>query len=346
MAGLDRYRSDDRRALEALYRRTLGAEALERLKLTWSWERRQNPGARGADAPWVVREGTAIIAALVPRPVRVSLAGADIRGAWLVDPLVAAERDRQGLQELLVRAAHREHDITLATGLSDATRAVLDRLRAPKAMPLPCLVKPLSRRALRRPDWPQPVNRLVSAVTLPIVKVVARQRPLRESVEVVRRLDGSADELWARAADTITLAVRRDADYVNWRFAEPPHARYAIAVLRRQGAAAGYVVYRHAHEPRGRVTYVVDFLAVPGDDRALKTLLRWVDREARVADSDKIRCHALHAGFRKVLRRSGYFGVRSSATLSVKLHDTRATRAFYDTTDHWHFTLGDGAVDH
>ena len=346
MSGLDRYRSDDRRALEALYRRTLGVEAAERLKLTWLWERRQNPGARGAEAPWVVREGTAIVGSLASRPVRVSLAGRDVGGAWLVDPIVAAERDRQGLHEQLVRAAHRDHAVTLATAVSDSTRAVLDRMRAPKAVALPLLVKPLSRRALRRPDWPQPVNRLVSAMTLPIVKVVARQRPLRESVEVVRRLDTSADDLWAQAAATISLAVRRDAAYVNWRFAEPPHARYAIAVLRRQGAAAGYVVYRHAHEPRGRVTYVVDFLAVPGDDRALKTLLRWVDREARVADSDKIRCHALHSGFRRVLKRSGYFGVRSSASLSVKLHDPATPRAFYDTTDDWHFTLGDGAVDH
>ncbi|MBP7776546.1 MAG: hypothetical protein KA371_05410 [Acidobacteria bacterium] len=347
MSGLDRYRSDDRRALEALYRRTLGVEAAERLKLTWQWERRQNPGSRGAvDAPWVVREGTAIVGALAPQPVRVSVSGTERRGAWLVNPVVAAERDRQGLHELLLRAAHRDHDVTLASNLSDSTRAVLDRLRLPAAVTLPCLVKPLSRRALRRPDWPQPVNRLVSAVTLPIVKVVARQRPLRESVEVVRRLDTSADELWTRAADKITLAVRRDAAYLNWRFAEPPHVRYAIAVLRRQGAAAGYVVYRHAHEPRGRVTHVVDFLAVPGDDRALKTLLRWVDREARVADSDKIRCHALHAGFRRVLKRSGYFGVRSSASVTVKLNDTRATSAFYLTTDDWHFTLGDGAVDH
>jgi len=346
MSGLDRYRSDDRRALESLYRRTLGVEAAERLKLTWQWERRQNPGARGAEPPWVVREGTALVGALASRPVRISLGGRDLRGTWLVDPIVAAERDRQGLNELLVRAAHRDHDITLATTVSDETRAVLDRMRAPKALPLPCLVKPLSRRALRRPGWPQPVNRLVSAMTLPIVKVVARQRPLRESVEVVRRLDASADDLWAQAAGSIALAVRRDAAYVNWRFAEPPHARYAIAVLRRQGAAAGYVVYRHAHEPRGRVTYVVDFLALPGDDRALKTLLRWVDREARVADSDKIRCHALHAGFRRVLRRSGYFGVRSAASLSVKLHDPATTRAFYEATDDWHFTLGDGAVDH
>lgn len=344
MSGLDRYRSDDRRALEALYRRALGAEAVERLKLTWQWERRQNPAGRGAE-PWIVREGTAIVAALVPRPVRVSLGGRDLRGSWLVDPVVAAERDRQGLQELLLRAAHREHEVTLASTLSESTAAVLSRMRVPKPVAVPGFVKPLSRRALRRADWPQPVNRLVSAVTLPLVKVVARQRPLRDAVEVVRRLDPSVDDLWAAAAGSLVLAVRRDAAYVNWRFAEPPHARYAIAVLRRQGAAAGYVVYRHAYEPRGRVTYVVDFLAAPGDDRALKTLLRWVDREARMADSDKIRCHALHAGFRRVLRRSGYFGVRSAVSVSVKVNDTAVPRAFYEKTDDWHFTLGDGAVD-
>jgi hypothetical protein len=190
------------------------------------------------------------------------------------------------------------------------------------------------------------VNRLVSAVTLPFVRVVARQRPLRESVEVVRRLDDSADDLWERVAAKLTLAVRRDAAYVNWRFAEPPHARYAIAVLRRQGEVAAYAVYRHAHEPRGRVTHLVDFLAEPGDDRAVKTLLRWVDREALIVDSDKIRCHVLHAGFRKLLKRSGYFGVRSSVSLSVKVNDPGTSRTFYETTADWHFTYGDTAVDH
>ena len=103
---------------------------------------------------------------------------------------------------------------------------------------------------------------------------------------------------------------------------------------------------RLAHEPLlRRVTHVVDFLAMPGDDRALKTLLRWVDREARMADSDKIRCHALHAGFRRVLRRSGYFGVRSGLHLSVKLNDPATPATFYEQTDDWHVTLGDGPVD-
>jgi len=345
MTGLDRYRSDDRRALEALYRRSAGAEAAERLKLTWQWERRQNPAARGAAPPWIVREGTSVVAALPARPVDLALRGRPVRGLWLTDPVVAAERDRQGLDELLIRAASRDGDVTLASRVSEGTGAVLERMRLPAPITLPCLVKPLSRRALRNPDWPQPVNRLVSAMTLPIVRVVARQRPLRESVEVVRRVDAGADALWQAAAPSFGLATRRDAAWVNWRFAEPPHARYAIAVLRRAEGTAGYVVYRHGHEPRGRVTHVVDFLALPGDDRAVKTLLRWVDREARVADSDKIRCYALHAGFRRVLRRSGYFGVRSALSLSIKLNDPAVPARFYTDTDDWHLTLGDGPVD-
>ncbi|MEZ5291383.1 MAG: hypothetical protein R2745_09890 [Vicinamibacterales bacterium] len=345
MAGLDRYRADDRRALEALYRRTGGAEAATRLSLTWQWERRQNPAARHAPPPLLIREGTAVVGSLLTRPVRVSLAGADMRGAWVMDPVVAAERDRQGLHGQLLRASCREHDIVLASGLADATHELIELLRLGTTVALPRLVKPLSRRALRRPDWPQPVNRLVSAVTLPIVRVVARQRPLRETVEVVPRLDRGIDALWTRVASRFTLAVRRDAAYVNWRYAQAPHARYSIAALRRPDGTAGYVVYRHLHEPRGRVTEVVDFLVEPGDDRALKTLLRWVDREARVADSDKIRCHAIHAGFRRVLRRSGYFGVRSGRILAVRLGDVPGGRAVLERTDDWHFTLGDGASD-
>ncbi len=346
MAGLDRYRTDDRRALEQLYRRVAGPEAVERLKLTWQWERRQNPEARRSGAPWVVREGTVIVGSLNALRVAVSMSGKELRGAWLTEPIVAAEREQQGVRELLVRAWQRDTDITLTSAPSDRTRTVLDRTRVPTAIPLPCVVKPLSRRALRRPDWPQPVNRLVSAVTLPFVRVLARPRPLQESVEVVKSLDATADTLWARVAPTLKLAVRRDAEYVNWRYAAPPHARYTMAVLRREGLVAGYVVYRHAQEPRGRVTRLVDFLAEPGDERALSTLLGWVDREAVMADSDKIRCHVLHAGFRKLLKRAGYFGVRSAASLAVKVTDPGTSRAFYDTTADWHFTSGDSGLDH
>ena len=68
---------------------------------------------------------------------------------------------------------------------------------------MPCFVKPLTRRALRRANWPLGLNRLISAVTLPFVKIVARSRPLRAEVRLLQRFDDSFTELWESVAAQI-----------------------------------------------------------------------------------------------------------------------------------------------
>jgi hypothetical protein len=345
MADIERYTPDDRRGLEQLYRRTFGIEAAERVRLRWDWARR-NP-ASGVEPPyWVVREGPTLIAACPLTPVRVVVAGTEVAGAWGTDPLVVPERQRQGLGGALLRAWDRGTGVALGAGLSTATRARLSELRWPKPLAMPCLVKPISRRALRRPTWPVAINRLVSALTLPVVRVVSRARPLREEVELIRRFDSSIDELWERVAPRFGLAVRRDARYLNWKFLEPPHVRYTAAVLKRGTDVQGYAIYRHLREPQGRVTQIVDLFADPSDERGLKTLVRWVDREAQSADSDKIRCYATHASLRRVLRRSGYFAVKSDIDLTMKVNAVDVPRGFFESIDRWHFTLGDGDLDH
>lgn len=345
MADIERFTPDDRKGIEQLHRRTLGNEAAERLRLHWDWARR-NP-ANGVEPPyWVVREGPTVIAASPLTPVRVSIAGGDVAGTWSADPLVVAERQRQGLGGSLLRAWDRGTGVALGASLSTATRAKLDELRWPKSLPLPCLVKPISRRALRIPTWPVAVNRLVSAIALPVVRVVSRSRPLREEVEVVRRFDASVDRLWEQLASRFALSVRRDSRYLNWKYIEPPHVRYTAALLKRGDDVEGYVVYRHLREPQGRVTQIVDLMADPADERGLKTLARWVDREARMADSDKIRCYLTNGAFRRALRRSGYFVIKSGVDLTVKVNAVPVAKDFYDSADEWHFTLGDGEMDH
>lgn len=345
MADIDRFRADDRRGLEQLYRRTLGTQAADALRLRWDWLRR-NPANTPGEPPFlVVREGPTVIAVCPLLPVRVGIRGLDASGAWVSDPLVAAERQRQGLGESLLRAWDRQSGVAVGANLSEGTRYLLDKLRFPQPVPLGCVVKPLSRRALRRPTWPVPVNRLVSAVSLPVVRIVARARPLREHVEAVRRFPRDIDRLWERVAPRLDLAIRRDAPYLNWKFIEPPHVRYSVAVLTRQDEPHGYAVYRHLREPQGRVTQIVDFLVDPEDERGFKALLRWIDREARAEDSDKIRCYVQHAAFRRVLRRSGYFVVKSNALLSAKVNAVQVPKDFYEKTDGWHFTWGDGELD-
>jgi hypothetical protein len=346
MADIDRFRPDDRRGVEQLYRRTFGTQAADAVRLRWDWARRNPVNASAEPSYLIVREGPTVIAACPLTSVRVSIRGLEADGAWSADPLVAAERQRQGLGEALLRAWDRHAGVALGVGLSEGTRFLLNKTRWPPAVTLGCLVKPLSRRALRRPTWPTSVNRLVSIVALPVVRVVARARPLREHVEVVRRFSRDLDHLWERVAPRLDLAVRRDSAYLNWKFIEPPHVRYSVAVLKRDDEPHGYAVYRHRREPQGRVTQIVDLLVDPDDERGLKTLLRWIDREARTEDSDKIRCYVQHAKFRRVLRRSGYFVVKSDVLLNAKVNAVQVPPDFYENTDGWHFTWGDGDLDH
>jgi hypothetical protein len=114
-----------------------------------------------------------------------------------------------------------------------------------------------------------------------------------------------------------------------------------VVALKRDEAIAGYAVYRHLQEPRGRVTILVDFLVDPSDRSGFETLLRWVDREARAADSDKIRAFVMHAGYRRVMRRAGYFSVKSTLEFTAKVNAVPVPAGFYEHTDDWHVTLGD-----
>ena len=346
MADVDRYRPDDKRAVEALYRRVFGHDAAEASRLRWDWQYRRNPNNPEQEPEiWIAREGTTIVGQYATMPVKLHVAGQDIRGSWGMDVMVAPERQRQGLGEVLFRTWDRHVGAALGLGLSASSHRLFQKLRWPEVGPLPCLVKPLTRRALRRPNWPLALNKLVSAITLPIVLIVARSRPLGAEVRILPRFDDTFSDLWHAVAAKFDFAVQRDAAYLNWKYVTAPHVRYSIASLRRDNRNVGYAVYRHAHEPRGRVTLLVDFLIDPDDEAGFATLLRWVDREARLADSDKIRTFALHAAFRKGLRRAGYFQVKSTVEFVAKVNAVDLDQAFYEQTDKWHVTLGDSDQD-
>jgi len=346
MAEIERYRPDDRRQIETLYRRVFGTDMAEANRLRWDWQYRRNPNAPAAGPLiWVAREGQAIVGQYAAMPVRLLADKREISAAWGMDVMVAPERQRQGLGDVLFRTWDRNVGAALGLGLSESSYRLFRKLNWPDVGPVPCLIKPLSRRALRRPNWPTALNRLVSAVTLPWIRLVSRDRPLEGEVRVIQRFDDRFDRLWERVAPKFAFAVRRDAAYLNWKYIQPPHVRYTVAALERDEEVAGYVVYRSVQEPRGRVTLLVDWLADPGDTAAVTTLLRWIDRVARAADSDKIRTFSMHEGFRRLLKKSGYYAVKSTMEFVAKVNAVEVPASFYTDTDDWHVTLGDSDQD-
>ncbi len=210
MAEVERYRREDRRAVDALYRRVFGTDAAEASRLRWEWQYRRNPNNPGQEPEiWIAREGPAIVGQYATMPVRLRVQGSEVQGSWGMDVMVAPERQRQGLGEVLFRTWDRNVGASLGLGLSEASYRLFQKLRWPDVGPVPCFVKPLTRRALRRPEWPVAVNRIVSALTLPIVKIVARNRPLRAEVRMLQRFDDSFTR--AVGCDRVQVQPRRQA---------------------------------------------------------------------------------------------------------------------------------------
>ncbi|MGZ7031461.1 MAG: GNAT family N-acetyltransferase [Thermoanaerobaculia bacterium] len=63
-------------------------------------------------------------------------------------------------------------------------------------------------------------------------------------LEVVREMTPEFDELFARVGDDYHFLVRRDAQYLRWRYLDCPDIPYVIVAIRKWRRLVGWVVYR------------------------------------------------------------------------------------------------------
>jgi GNAT superfamily N-acetyltransferase len=277
--------------------------------------------------------------------VRLHAAGRDIDASWGMDVMVAPERQRQGLGEVLFRTWDEHTGASLGLGLSIASHRLFQKLQWPEVGPVPCLVKMLSPRAFARPGWPSAVNAIVAIAAQPWLALTRASVPHDVQVNRVATFDERFTALWERVASRFALAVRRDARYLQWKYVDLPHLQYEIATVERNGTLAGYAVYRHADEARGRVTALVDFLADPEDRSTFAALLAEVEREARLAGAGKIRAFAMNAAFRNTMRSLGYSRVASTIEFVAKVNAVPVDPGYYADTSTWHVTFGDSDQD-
>ena len=341
---IDRYRPQDKPELEALFRRVFGDARADASARRWHWQYLSNPNAREPQI-WVARDGGSVVGQYATMPVQLAVEGTEVDASWGMDVMVAPDRQRQGLGEKLFQTWDRHTGASLGMGLSASSHRLFRKLKWPDVGPVPCLVKPLSPRALQRPRWPRLVNGAVWPLGSLAVSVLRERGEVDPAVRKVDHFDPRFTELWQRVAPRFALAVRRDAAYLEWKFVERQHIGYSILALDRGGQIHGYVVFRHTDEARARVTSVVDLLADPDDTPTIATLLRSVERDARQAGSDKIRTFIMNAAFGRAFRKQGYFRVASTVQLVAKINAVPVGPGFYADTSRWHVTFGDSDQD-
>lgn len=130
-------------------------------------------------------------------------------------------------------------------------------------------IQKFSLRFLRS-DRVEPVTYRVRA---PLPPIGRGERWLHGyQLEVVRDTTSEFDDLFSRAAPAYRFLVRRDAEYVRWRYLQCPDVPYHVVVIRKWRRLAGWLVFRVAQSR----FLLGDLLIHPAFPEALEVALRHI----------------------------------------------------------------------
>ncbi|MQA28699.1 MAG: GNAT family N-acetyltransferase [Luteitalea sp.] len=324
------------------------------------WQFQRTPGSDGLR--WHIKlafDGSNIAACLGFVPLEITLDGAVVRGAWVVNWMVDPERQQLGLGPLLMREVTREFEVTLNIGPNRAARDVLSRMGWSDHGELPRYVAVLDQPSAavlanaERLSWPS---------LSPAPARLQSSSPAR--VVRVERFDADATSLWDRitAAGSDTAGTRRSAEFLNWRYADHPGFRYRLFAQYQDARLTALAAYR-VEVVQGmsiRVGRLVEYLdtADEGPETGSRMLAHLLD-DARAEGVSVMDFFCGDRRYEEQLARNGFVADpaaiaalpllfqpidRSRSAISFMSH-TRRRSAAIGGSPHWYVTKGDGDQD-
>jgi len=335
------------RAFQATH---FGAGSRQADEALCAWRFRK-PRAGGGGPPlfWIARRDGAVVGQQGGLSTLVHVGGRTVQGCWAIDLMVDPAWRLRGVGPALSGAFVDGVPLALGLGVSEPACRALRRAGWMDLGPVPRLarlIQPLARgQAPLDTSWRASATvAAASRIAAPMLsvydEVALRAMRAGTDVEWLPAVDPRMDEVWRGSAICYPVVLRRDLEWLRWRFDEAPHAgSYQRCLMTRRGAPVAYAVTRR----RGVALVAVDFFGGPGDVAALfaHLILR-----ARREGASLLTCLAASGSVRRALRRLGFVqkeGPRFMLHPKPAL-DTRM--ALPCTVDAWFLTEADSDVDH
>ena len=170
----------------------------------------------------------------------------------------------------------------------------------------------------------------------------AYQLPEGYSLKKIEKANHSFNSLWERGKSEYNILLKRDADFINWRFLEHPDFTYQVLGLFKADHLVGYVVTRVEEKTYGsgaiKNGYIVDLFAEPAEE-IWEILLK--SAITQLQEADLIQTWALeHTPSYKILTRKLKFKHKDAPMPLVgkKLNERLSEQV---TLSDWYITPGD-----
>lgn len=338
--------------LEALWREYLDDdEAVENRRKYFRWLTERNPSLAGECPYYLLVDGDRVIGMHGHMPQLFSVNGSPTRFYMAHDDLLAAECRGKGLGKVMLDGVSEQNDSFAGALWHNApNRKLYTKCGWTDCSNLLSSVRIVDpRRNVQAVLGPNPLARILSVL---LRKALAVRNSLRRAgrskayrVIEVDRFDDRFDALFERTAATIPILSARNADYLNWKFADKPDNRYRrFAALDTAGILRAYVVVSDGEQSDEPIGKMLDFLGDPDHPEALDVALRqgleWLESE-HVAS---VTC----VGSPRALSSLARFGFRerASETGFMFIHwESVFEREFVTNIDNWYITSSDADGD-
>ena len=315
--------------------------------LEWMFER--GPANEEPSPLWLFRSGDELHGQQAGVRTVVRVGGRDLEGLWATDLFVRPEFQLRGIGAVLSEVLIDSCSVTMATEVSDTAKQAFDRAGWLDLGITPRYVRPIDIAAVisgkqrNLPPWLVAIgNRTLGATD---VALGALFRALRYRLQEVQRFDRRADEIWRDASPHYSVIGRRNADWLNWRFAEfPVDGYYQLYYLMRGSQTVGYAVLHVETRDNIERAEIVDFLCPP---RVAFPLLVLCAVALRRAGADVIFCIHQPGRLRRAFRLAGYLLRTTGWPFMVTSRGlSEHEQALIAEPSNWYVTFGDSNTHH
>jgi GNAT superfamily N-acetyltransferase len=253
-----RYRDGDEQSITELLNLSFGTwGSLEH----WKWKYAKNP--EGPATIWLAEYGNRIIGHCSIIPMKMKIRNSYIIGATFTD--VAAHPDHQGhgIVSPIVNSAFLDagqNRISITYGFADINLPTYKRWGPIGHI---CFVTHMTKVL----NWEPFLTRYIHSKSLlrPVAYTLQKMRRTRSPrrsirIEMSNRFDERINAFWGQISGDFEILVRRDEQYLNWRYTGDPDKKYTIYLALEDDKIVGYCVLTDEERQGVKLGHVVDVL--------------------------------------------------------------------------------------
>ncbi|MGO9138314.1 MAG: GNAT family N-acetyltransferase [Syntrophales bacterium] len=360
---------DDKMAIWDFIEEAYEDAAKYKIPTRWNWQFLENPlvDKSGKELPiFIAIKGDHIVGQLCAILGQIKI-GAEIhRVAASCDLVVLPECRGEGIAQRLIQAVAENYEIYYTISCSEPTMRIFDRIEHLGYHKLELV--PTYRRFVKlnrefifrylmqktvKHSWMRSVAKfgcllrsdsmmsVVGNFLIGIRDLLESQTKTesRSEIKEIQWFGDEIDQLWKAASGKFKIIVKRDQQFLNWRFSNNTQLDYRSFISRRNGETRGYIVLRKPEPTELNVGIIVDLFAAPDDNETIEDLIRHaIDFFGKSVFA--IDCPTSLKEYQRALSKLGFYKIEKTGPIYF-CADSKLRNKLEECKNSWFLTKAD-----